>query len=278
MPCHSQKFCRESSDEALGSFFCYNSSMGKIFIHNNNIDYVRKWEALESGKWNGGYYYSMDIENHIAPKIETDRPINVLGVKTCGGTNRMLVFIHNYLDASDYFWMRKFDDVIIVSSDYNVEKPLLDVKLRVIHLPLSVNVAEVAKHKITKKTQEECYVGNQWAFKKQELQELVPPEVHRFGEMPRERMWDTIAKYKYVYAIGLCAIESRILGCRLKMSRYRYPDPEEAFKVFDLDEAAQCLNEGLKIMERDDLDYFDCTTLDLYKKFIDGHKENHPPR
>ena len=247
--------------------------MSKVYIHYNDINYVRKWENLPSGKFNGAYYYSRDIEEHLAPYLTTKRPINVIGTVCCGGVDHMVVFIHNYLNSKAYGWLSRYNDVIVVSSDYNVEDEILK-NHKVIHLPLSVNVEEIAKHKVKKKTEDACYMGNQWVFKKQELAELVPPDVHRFGEMDREKLWDIVAKYKYAYAIGLCAIEARVLGCRLKMSRYRYPDPEGKFKVFDLREAAVCLQEAIDILETTGDPYVDCTKLDSYKKAIDSHPEN----
>ena len=56
---------------------------------------------------------------------------------------------------------------------------------------------------------------------------------------------DIIAQYKYCYAIGLCAEEAQVLGCKLKMSRYRYPDPEKAFPVLDCKDAAKMLQNEL---------------------------------
>ena len=247
--------------------------MSKVTIHYNDVNYVRKWADLPSGKFNGAYYYSRDIEEHLAPLLTTKRPINVLGTICCGGVDHMVVFIHNYLNPKAYGWLKRYNDVIVVSSDYNVEDEILK-NHKVIHLPLSVNVEEIAKHKVKKKTKDACYMGNQWVFKKQELAELVPPEVHRFGEMEREKLWDIVAEYKYAYAIGLCAIEARVLGCRLKMSRYRYPDPEGKFKVFDLREAAVCLQEAIDIIEQGETNYVDCAKLASYKKFIKGHPEN----
>lgn len=221
----------------------------KVFVDHNHPNYVAKRNMLGSGKFNGAYYYSQDIENYILPLIKTDRPVNTIGIKDCGGTDRMIVFVHHYLHPEKYAWLKKFKDVIIVSSDLEANKVLKNFGT-VIHLPLSVNTEEIAKHKVKKKTQDACYYGNQWAFKQKELKELVPPEVHRFGEMPRERAWDVIAKYKRCYAIGLCAIEAQVLGCKLEMSRYRYPDPEKAFPVFDCKDAAKMLQKELDKIDK----------------------------
>ena len=218
--------------------------MAKVIISHNSPNYVRKWEALEEGKYNGEYYYSQDIEKYIAPELKTNRPINTIGIKSCGGRDHMIIFAHNYLYPERYSWLLNYSDVIIVSSDSKAEK-ILERYGKIIHLPLSVPVDEIKKHCVKKKTQEACYYGNPWKFKQREIAELVPPEVHRFAEMPREKAWDIIAQYKYCYANGLCAEEAQVLGCKLKMSRYRYPDPEKAFPVLDCKDAAKMLQNEL---------------------------------
>lgn len=223
--------------------------MSIIIADHTHPAYVKKWENLTTGKYNGAYYYSQDIVRLIIPNVQTDRPWNTIGIKECGGEKRMIVFAHNYLHPEQYLWVKWYRDAIIVSSDSEAEK-VLSRYARVIHLPLSVDTEEIAKHRVKKKTQDACYYGNPWGFKKQEINELVPPEVHRFGEMPREKAWDIIAQYKNCYAIGLCALEAQQLGCKLKMSRYRYPDPEKAFPILDCRDAAKMLQAELDKIDR----------------------------
>lgn len=230
----------------------------RIIVNYQHPNYLAKWNALPSGKFNGAYYYSQDIENYILPHIQTERPVNTIGIHDCGGENDMIVFVHHYLHPENYKWLKRFKNIIIVSSDYEADKVLKGFG-NVIHLPLSVPVAEVAKHK-KKKTQNACYIGNPWSFKQQELRELVPPEVHRFGEMPREQLWDVMAEYKIVYAIGLCAIEAQVLGAKLEMSRYRYPDPAKSFPVLDCGDAGKALNIAIKRIE-DGETYVDCSEI-----------------
>lgn len=224
----------------------YNQDMNNIIVRADNPNYLAKWNGLDkASKYNGAYYYSHDIEKYIVPLIKTKRPINVIGIRECGGEDNMLVFVHHYLNVREkYQWLSKYRNVVIVSSDYEADKELARYGT-VIHLPLSINVDEVAKHRVKKKTQKACYYGNPWGFKRKEIAELVPPEVHRFGTMPREKAWDIVAQYRECYAIGLCALEAQVLGCRLKMSRYRYPDPEESFPVLDCKEAARRLQVAL---------------------------------
>lgn len=219
--------------------------MGRIIVKHDNPNYLAKWRALPEGsRYNGAYYYSKDIEKYIVPNIKTDRPINVIGVRGCGGKHRMIVFIHHYLHPEMYDWLKRYRDIIIVGSDKEFLEKLSHLG-KTIHLPLSVNVEEIEKHKVKKKTKDACYMGNPWKFKQQELSELLPEDVDKFPPMPKEQLWDEVAKYKYCYAIGLCAIEAQVLGCKLKMSRYRYPHPAKSFPVLDCKDAAKILQEKL---------------------------------
>lgn len=242
--------------------------MNKIIVKSDDVNYLRAWEMLSSGKYNGAYYYSQDIENYIIPNIKTDRPINLIGTLACGGEDSMVVFVHHYLNVREkYSWLRRYNDIIIVSSDYDADKELLRYG-RVIHLPLSVNVSEIAKHR-KKPTQKACFYGNQWGFRRKEISELVPPEVPRFGEMPREVAWDVVSDYADCYAIGLCAMEAQVLGCHIKTSRYRYPEPEKSFPILDCECAAKLLQEALDMLEEDrELEYVDCAKLKGYKKAL----------
>lgn len=231
--------------------FCYTENMPNIIVKSNHPAYEARRNALpKTDRFNGAYYYSKDIEHIICPLLTTDRPINVLGIKECGGEDHMIVFVHHYVNvAKRYAWLAQYKDLIIVSSDSQADKVLRHFG-KVIHLPLSVNTEEIKKHCVEKKTEDACFYGNPWGFRRQEIEELVPPEVHRFGSMPREKAWDIIAKYKYCYAIGLAAIEASVLRCRLRMSRYRYPNPAQAFPILDCKQAAGMLQRALEILER----------------------------
>lgn len=242
----------------------------KIISHVRHPNYVAKREGLTYGRYNGAYYYAQDIENIIIPLVKTDRFWDLLSIKAVGSENHSIAFCHNYLHPEAYDWYKKFSDVIFVISDRNFIEPMMKHG-KVILLPLSTDVATVKKYRVKEKDQDACFMGNMWGFRKQEVSELVPPEVHRFGEMPREELWSVVAHYKYVYAIGICAIEAQVLGCRLKMSRYRYPDPEKSFPIFDCRDAAKCLQEALDTLESTNQDFFDCTETETYKEAIDKY-------
>ena len=225
--------------------------MANIIVSSNHPQYVARRNALPpTDRFNGAYYYSKDLENLVCPLLETKRPINLLGMKSCGGVDGMIVFVHQYVDvARNYAWLKQFNNLIIVSSDHRADRILRHLG-KVVHLPLSVDTVEIAKHRVERKDQYACYYGNPWGFKRQEIHELVPPEVHRFGTMPREKAWDVIAHYQYCYAIGLCALEAQQLGCKLRQSRYRYPNPARSFPVLDCRDAAKMLQKALDLIDK----------------------------
>ena len=89
-------------------------------------------------------------------------------------------------------------------------------------------------------------------------------------DQPRDHTaWDVVSDYADCYAIGLCAMEAQVLGCHLKMSRYRYPEPEKSFPILDCECAAKLLQEALDMLEEDrELEYVDCVKLKGYKKAL----------
>lgn len=224
--------------------------MNKIIVKHDHPNYLAKWRALPEGsRYNGAYYYSHDIEKYIVPNIKTDRPINVIGVRGCGGKDRMIVFIHHHLHPEMYDWLKKYKDIIIVTSNEEFGKQLTHLGT-VIHLPLSVNVEEVLKHKVDKKTKNACYFGNPWKFKKGDLEKFVPKNVDTFPPMSKEELLSKVAEYKECYAIGLCAIEAKILGCKIKKCDSRFPYPNKVFKVLDCKDAAKILQEKLDEIDK----------------------------
>ena len=218
--------------------------MGKI-IGVNNKQYQAYQKAFPKGAHNGAYYYAKEIEENIVPLVKTGRNWDCLGMKITRHYNHSIVFLHHNLNFSDvYKWLKKYDDLILVASSWATYGAAKDAGYKVIYLPLSVDVEYVKQFK-KKKTKKACYAGNKWGFKLRDLKELVPEGVDYPPEnLPRDELLEFIAPYKECYAVGRCAIEAKILGCKIKVCDSRYPDPKY-WKVLDNKEAAEILQKEL---------------------------------
>ncbi len=235
--------------------------MSNIFVDRNDVNYRALYNQLGNGKYNGLYYYADTIEKYIIPQVKTDRPWNTIGLKACGGTDNMILFVHNNITPEkDYTWVKRFDNVICVSNTKRSAEAASRVAYS-IYLPPNINVKETrAFGKGIKKDQDTCFAGNPWPKYRAEIDKYVPAWVHRFGPMPREEFLPIVAHYKNAYAIGVTAVECRALGCNI-LKRSDEFDPEE-FPLFDCGDAAKCLQIAIEAVTKQNVNRpFDCTKL-----------------
>lgn len=212
----------------------------------DNIQYRAHRKTFAGGKHNGAYYYAKEVEENIIPLVKTDRNWDLLGMKFTQHYPRSIVFIHHCLDWDRvYPWLAKLNDPILVVST----KPTLEWAkskgYKAIFLPLSIDVDYVSQFK-TEKTKKACYAGNRWAFKKEQEDNHLPKDLDfPPADLEREDLLKFIAPYKECYAIGRCALEAMVLGCKIKpFLMDRYPDPKY-WKVLDNRDAAKILQEEL---------------------------------
>lgn len=240
--------------------------MSTIFADTNDKNYVAARNRLpENARYNGLYYYAKTIEKNIVPNVETDRPWNIIGLPCCGGTDNMLHFVHDNIDArKSYRWLRKFKNVVCVSNTKRSAELVADFAYS-IYLPPSVDIEEVRKFgKGVKKDQDTCFAGNPWPKYRAEIDKYVPAWVHRFGAMPREEFLPIVAHYRNAYAIGVTAVECRALGCNI-LKRSDEFDPED-FPLFDCKDAAKCLQHALELVTKQKVNRpIDCTKLPEFK-------------
>lgn len=218
--------------------------MSKIIgVNDTNFKAYRK--AFPDGAQNGAYYYAKEIEQNIAPLVNTDRDWDCLGMKFTRHYNHSIVFLHHNLNfPTVYKWLKKYKDLILVVSSWVTYAAAQDAGYQVIYLPLSVDV-EYVKQFRTKKTKETCYAGNKWGFKLKDLATYIPEGVdYPEPDLPREELLKFIAPYRECYCIGRCAIEAKILGCKIMVCDSRYPDPNY-WEVIDNKDAAKILQEEL---------------------------------
>ena len=207
--------------------------------------YCKMHHPNGKGRHNGAYYYSKEIVKNIIPNVETYRPWDTLGMKFMRTNDHSIVFLHHCLSWDRvYSWLDRYNDLIYVCST----KPTYDwaksKNKKAIFLPLSVDV-EYVKQFRTKKTKRACYAGNRWAFKREDENKNIPDYVDfPPANLPREEMLKFIAPYRELYAIGRCAIEGMVLGCKIKPFYHVYSDPDY-WKILDNKDAAKILQEAL---------------------------------
>jgi hypothetical protein len=199
-----------------------------------------------SGKHNGAYYYAKEIEENIVPLVKTDRNWDLLGMKFTQHYSHSIVFIHHCLDWDMvYPWLEKLKDPILVVSTYPTLEWAQSKGYKAIFLPLSIDVGYVKKFS-TKKTKNACYAGNRWAFKKEQEDKHLPNDLDfPPADLERDDLLRFMAPYKKCYAIGRCAIEAMVLGCKIMpFLMDRYPDPKY-WKILDNRDAAAILQKEL---------------------------------
>lgn len=186
---------------------------------------------------NGAYHYAREIERYIVPAVETDRDwvlINTPGHCWDGA----IVFVHNNKKAELYSWLSKYSDLILVCGIPETVAKVSHLG-QAIYLPLSVDVPYVEKFR-RPKTKDVCYVGR----RSKTRDAPVPKGIDYVCGLDRKHLLQTLAQYERAYAVGRCAIESRILGCEVLPFDPRFPDPER-WKVLDSRDAAGILQRQL---------------------------------
>lgn len=212
-----------------------------MIIDHNHPDYIAKRLAIK-GKYNGAYYYSIEIGKYFIPTIKTTRSwvtVNVPG----NACDHAIVFIHNNVAPGLYDWLASYKDLVLVCG---IPETVEKVKHlgKAIYLPLSVDVKEVEQY-ITKKTQDTAFVGR--AGKRRGVS--FPLTTHFIENVPREQVLKLMAQYRKVYAVGRTAIEAKILNCEVLPYDPRFTDPDR-WQVLDSTEAAKLLQKELDKIDK----------------------------
>lgn len=210
-----------------------------MIIDHNSQEYKKYLKETRWGnQYNGARYYSEEIVSNIIPYIKTDRDWVTVNVP-CPGASHLIVFIHNNLRVKPYEWLKDCNDIVLVCGLKETAKRF-EKYGKTIYLPLSINVEEVSKYRVEKKTKELAAIGRITKF--EELKLKGKPDI--IGRLPREKFLEKVAQYKKVYAIGRCALEAKALGCEVLPYDPRFPDPE-IWKVLDNRKAAKLLQKEL---------------------------------
>lgn len=213
------------------------------------MNYRAYRNAWPRGKFNGAYYYAKELEKYFVPTIKTDRPWDLLGMRLTGHFNRSIVFIHHNLNWDKvYPWVHRYKDLVLVCSTKPTYEWAKSTGHRAIFLPLSIDVDYVKKFS-TEKTKGACYSGNRWKFKREDEDKNIPEGVDfPPTDLKREELLKFIAPYRELYAIGRCALEGIVLGCKIRPFYNKYPDPSY-WKVLDSKDAAKMLQHELDTID-----------------------------
>lgn len=212
--------------------------MAKIFDHESP-EYAESWNKLGGDKYNGAYYYAKEIKENIMPLVKTSRNW-VLVNKPGHCWDHSIVFIHNNKHPEIYNWLKDYDDLVLVTGVPGTGEKLEHLGYKTIYLPLTIDTIYVQHFYKARKTKDRAIVGRY-----SKIKDNIPPHTDVLANMPREELLKRMADYKFVYAVGRCALEAKALGCHVLPYDKRFPDPA-LWEVIDNKVAGYFLNFALK--------------------------------
>lgn len=207
-----------------------------MIINHTHRDYMRIIENNPAARYNGAYYYSLEICRRIIPAVKTVRPwvtINVPGQAVDGA----IVFIHNNLNQEIYSFLKYYKDLVLVCCLPETRAKVAHLG-KAIYLPLSIDVEQVAGFRVPEhqRTKDTAFAGR----RKKRIEADLPDGIDILEGMPREQLLSAMAHYRRVYAVGRTALEAKVLGCEVLPYDPRFPDPSR-WQVIDTSEAALML-------------------------------------
>ena len=213
-------------------------------VTHEHIAYKRKWRNSGYNQFNGAYYYSQEIVQNIMPRVETDRSwitVNVQGV----GASHSILFVHNNKHPENYDWLKRygFKDIILVCGIPETVEKVQHLGTP-IYLPISIDVDYVKQFRVEDKTKKAAFVGR--PVKRRGM--ILPDDIDFLEGLPRPELLRRMAEYETVYAVGRCAIEAKVLGCKLKPYDPRFPKVSR-WKILDNKKAAKMLQAQLDEIE-----------------------------
>lgn len=210
-----------------------------MIIDHTHPEYKERRNRQGFSKYNGAYYYSKDIVKYIIPNVKTDRNWVTVRMEGLEHPEHSIVFIHNNRNPNYYEYLRKYKDMVLVTSVQNTYDNMKFFSDKVVLLPLSLDIKSVEKYKVKNKTKEIAFAG-----RRLKINNRVPSECDILTDMSQSQLIKEMAKYKKIYAVGRTAIQARILGCEIGVYDSMYPDPR-LWKPIDCLDAAKMLQKML---------------------------------
>lgn len=192
---------------------------------------------------NGAHIYSELICKYFVPNIKTERNWVTINVGKC--LDNSIVFIHSNLNTTKkYAYLKDYKNLILVCSQHSTCRAVENLG-KAIYLPLGVDVNYV-KSFSNIHDKEICYAGRRT---KNGCDDLARRHVEFLSDIPHEELLRRMAHYRYVYAVGLTAIEAKILGCNVLPYDSRYPDPS-VWVVRDIKQNAAILQKLIDKLDK----------------------------
>ena len=190
-------------------FLCYNIAM--IISHED--------EAYRPFCENGAHIYSELICKFFIPNIKTDRNWVTINIGKC--CDHSIVFIHSNLNTvKKYGFIKNYKDLILVCSQFSTMKAVQNFG-KAIYLPLSIDTQYVEKFRKLNHEKRSCYAGRRG---KVNVHIMKENRIDLLCDLPHEELLTKMADYKYVYAVGLTALEAMCLNCNILPYDIRFPD------------------------------------------------------
>lgn len=216
--------------------------MAKI-VDYRHPEAVRLRKRLGKHKYNGAYYYSVEISKHFIPNIKTDRNwVTIHAGNVC--MDHSIVFVHDVWKWEEkYAYTFRYRDIVYVVSMPDMVDGV-SKHGKVVYLPLSVDVEEVSAYRRSKDKGTAFFGRTEWRENWLQGAFRFPEGTEFVGMVPRSELLSEMARYESVYAVCRTAIEAKVLGCEVLPFHPRFPDPNQ-WEVLDSREAAKMLQAGL---------------------------------
>jgi hypothetical protein len=211
-----------------------------MVIDHNHSEYRHRWRLAGADRFNGAYFYSKEIAEHIIPNINTRRhwvTINIEGA--CA--DHSIVFIHDNMNPSVYDWLKDYKDLVLVCGVPSTCEKVAHLG-KPVYLPLSIDVDEVTAHR-HEKTKQRAFAG------RKDKMTYKCTDCDIISEMPRSMFLDELSRYREVYAVGRVALEAKALGCKILQYDDRFMDVD-FWQVLDNADVVPILQKEL-----DEIDY-----------------------
>ena len=210
-----------------------------MIIDHTHPEYKKKRNKQGFGKYNGAYYYSKDIVKYIIPYVKTDRNWVTIRMEDVPIPDHSIVFIHNNRNPNYYEYLRKYKDLVLVTSVQNTYDNMIFFSDKVILLPLSVDIKSVEKYKVKNKTKEMAFAG-----RRLKINNRIPDKCDILTDMSQTELIKSMSHYHTIFAVGRTAIQAKILDCKIGVYDSMYPDPR-LWKPLDCSEAVKILQREL---------------------------------
>lgn len=196
-----------------------------MIILGTNTEDFSSWHGQKmTGRNNGAYWYSKEIDEIILPEFK-DLPLFVV---TAGATllkpfqvpDGAVVICHDNRTTQKSYRQLFKKGILWVCSKHSTVNSLTSLGEKAVYVPLSIDAHYVAKYKRKNKTGDTAFVGNAWGFKKEYLASL-PADIVQLSDMERVDLIREMAKYKRVIAEGRCLMEAQVLGAETEVPKYQ---------------------------------------------------------